>query len=100
MKSARRLRLNQDFKRLIQFPKDLIRNQSLNRAVQAPVKSRIFHANPGSCFSTPAGNLNRCMKIETRHLPVVPGLDPGIHAAVIVLGAAQWIAGSSPAMTN
>ena len=81
MKTARRPRLNQDFKRLIQFANDLIRNRSLNRAVQAPVKPRIFHANPDSSSTTPAGNLNRCMKELHGNNPVIAGLDPAIHSA-------------------
>jgi hypothetical protein len=34
----------------------------------------------------------------TAAFSVMPGLDPGIHAAFRLVEA-QWIAGSSPAMT-
>jgi hypothetical protein len=32
--------------------------------------------------------------------PVMPGLDPGIHAFLFLGAAKTWMAGSSPAMTK
>jgi hypothetical protein len=43
--------------------------------------------------------------VRTTHPPfsvVMPGLDPGIHSVALLFAAtgAEWIAGSSPAMTT
>ena len=39
---------------------------------------------------------------QRRRTVVMPGLDPGIHSATVLVAAsaAEWIAGTGPAMTT